>query len=279
MALSFFTIFVITIVTLVVYLTNQRHHAAATRFVEEQLAIANFGVLGKPDLPSRLRARAIPNRRLIKAFGIVSSFTTEDPRIHGAFLRRATADINKMGLVHCVEFLNAAQLALSRTIAHLGGPCSSSSALPLARLVRTFVLVAILHKFFRVDPASVDVGAAVDAAESINRLWIRSKDQDPEPQQQVCDRALLQAALERLLPGCFPCEPKDHPVNIVIPAYETMWRVVLLTYVAAGFRGEDARQFRKIAGNISEYLGREDSSSTCSQQQQVALDYARVRRN
>lgn len=272
MAVFHLTLFIVTIVILFIYLATRSRHTDSLTFVQEQQAIANFGVLGKPNLQSRLRARAIPNQRLIKAFGIVSSFTTEDPRIHNEFLRRASVDINKMGQSDCVEFFSSAKLSLSQTITHLDP--TAQRALPLARVVRAFVLIAILNKFFRIEPSSVDVKAAIRAAEAINRLWVQSK--NPDQEGQDVDQSILQSALELLLPKHFPCHPKDNPLNIIMPAYETMWRVVLLTYVAAGFQSQDetaSRQFRGVVDMIPKCFSPEDKLS-----QEMALNFAKVRR-
>ncbi|KAI6082821.1 cytochrome P450 [Hypoxylon rubiginosum] len=269
MAVFHLTLFIVTIVILFIYLATRSRHTDSLTFVQEQQAIANFGVLGKPNLQSRLRARAIPNQRLIKAFGIVSSFTTEDPRIHNEFLRRASVDINKMGQSDCVEFFSSAKLSLSQTITHLDP--TAQRALPLARVVRAFVLIAILNKFFRIEPSSVDVKAAIRAAEAINRLWVQSK--NPDQEGQDVDQSILQSALELLLPKHFPCHPKDNPLNIIMPAYETMWRVVLLTYVAAGFQSQDetaSRQFRGVVDMIPKCFSPEDKLS-----QEMALNFAK----
>ncbi|KAI0169970.1 hypothetical protein GGR52DRAFT_552390 [Hypoxylon sp. FL1284] len=253
MAVSYFTISVVVVV-LWAYLARffgQRRHVNSAQYIQEQRAIANFGILGQHDIRDRLRARAIPNQRLVEAFGIVSSFTTEDPTIHSEFLRRAKIDINKMGPEHCVEFFNAAKTALDRTVAHLELPAQHT--LPLARVVRAFVLITTLNKFFGTDPSTADVEAAIQATEAINRIWVQSKTGAVTRQ----DADQMQYALERLLPERFPCEAEEHPINILMPAYETMWRVVLLTYVASAFRGQDetaARQFRGVAETTPECL-------------------------
>ncbi|XXH06134.1 hypothetical protein Hte_012579 [Hypoxylon texense] len=274
MALSNLTIsiVVIVVVTFVIYhigFLNQRRPADNATYIQQQRAIANFGVLGQHDLDSRLRARAIPNQRLRSTFGIVSSFTTEDRTIHHEFLQRARADISKMGPEHCVEFFHAAQLALDRAVAHVCPP--GQRVIYLARVVRTFVLITTLTKFFHINPSSIDVEAAALASEAINRLWIQSKTSVQAGRSN--DQELLHYALGRLLPGRFPCEPKDHPLNIIMPAYETMWRVVLLTFIAAGFRSQDetaSQQFRKVVERIPECFNGGDRLY-----EQVALDYAK----
>ncbi|KAI1772095.1 hypothetical protein F4818DRAFT_187897 [Hypoxylon cercidicola] len=270
MAVSYLTISVF--VVLCAYLASRfkrRHTADGIGYIQEHRAIANFGILGRSNVRGRLRARAIPNERLIIAFGIDSSFTTEDPTVHYEFLRRANINISKMEPEHCAEFFNAAKLALDRTVAHLGP--SAQHALPLARVVRSVVFITTLHKFFNVNPLSVDIETAIQATEVINRLWVQSK--LPEQAGEDADRRLLQHALERLLPEWFPCKPRDHPLNIIIPAYETMWRVVLLTFVVAGFRSQDNTepwQFRDVVQTLPRCLGGEDKFS-----ERVALDFAR----
>ncbi|KAI1374251.1 cytochrome P450 [Hypoxylon crocopeplum] len=242
-------------------------------YVRQQQDIANFNFLGenRHSLTDRLRARAIPNQRLVEAFGIDSSFTTTDPTIHSNFLQSARHAMGKMSTEKWIDMFNVAQTALNQTVAHIAP--SRQQALPLARLARVFVFTSILHVFFDVQPDAIDIDDAVRATEAINTLWVQSKDGgQPAPRRESQEQLL--AALRRLLPACFPCEPRGNPLNTIIPAYETMWRAVLLAFVCAGFRGVDratARQFRDVVAGVPACFGWEPKKEL----EDVALSFAK----
>ncbi|KAI0599060.1 hypothetical protein F4775DRAFT_138160 [Biscogniauxia sp. FL1348] len=217
-------------------------------------SIADFSAFGQPTLSARLELRALPNARLVMAFGIVNSFTTTNRKIHTDFLKRANRVIRKMDDERWAELPQLAESVLDSTIAYLK---TDQPHVPLAVLVRVSNFVLVLSVLFDIDPRAVDLRDAQTAAESINRLWLQSKSTqvaaEPEPEPE--DRTLLCGALERLLPDQFPCEaPEHHPVNLIIPAFETLWRVVLLTFVAAtsaaGVDAETTAQLADAAADI-----------------------------
>ncbi|KAI0383596.1 hypothetical protein F5Y04DRAFT_250558 [Hypomontagnella monticulosa] len=248
--------------------------AESLQYVKEQKAIADFSFLAKDELKSRLQARALPNERLVKAFGIENSFTTFDKVIHSKFLKRSRNVMQGMNSEQqWVSFFAAARIALQRTLFDLNRPIDSQ---PLASITRSFVFVAILHRFFGVDPVVVNIDDALQATDSINHLWMESKTSQPNLHEH---QERLEAALKRLLPKHFPCEPECHPLNTIIPAYETMWRVVLLTYISAGFRTIDLEaiiQFRQIVASAP-ICFRDDWGSN-SEEQAVILNFAKVSR-
>ncbi|KAI5923928.1 cytochrome P450 [Camillea tinctor] len=217
--------------------------------LEAHRSIADFSALGANSLSARLRLRALPNARLITAFGLVNSFTTTDRTVHALFLRKANAAIRG---VDWAALPALAENILDRTTAHLRRPADDDPRVPLAALVRTSTLVLVLAVLFGTEPRAVELKHAQAAAEAINRLWLRSKSSAPSayPASQDADRALLAAALERLLPEqCAPRgKPADHPLNLIIPAFETLWRVVLLAFVAATDTGAvDAETSARLA--------------------------------
>ncbi|KAL7620822.1 hypothetical protein AAE478_009820 [Parahypoxylon ruwenzoriense] len=237
---------------------------AARHFVQEQRGISSFQALGsaRHNLQDRLEARAAPNRRLFEAFGIVNSFTTTDPEIHMRFLHAAN------GLIRNADgdwflFSKAADMALGRTLTHFK-VASPGVGVPLARVTRVFVFMTMLDMLFEpvVDPETLNIEDATLATEAINRLWVQSKapergEERDDPSWQL-DQEQLEGALKRLLPDSFPCEPHTHPLNLIMPAYETMWRVCLLTFVSAGFRAtcrKTTRMFRDVVDSVPRCFG------------------------
>ncbi|KAI1652774.1 hypothetical protein F4813DRAFT_400568 [Daldinia decipiens] len=212
--------------------------------IPDHRAVASFGVLQDRSLQNRLIARAIPNGRLLDAFGIDNPFTTTSVITYRRFIQKVGPGLHGTKPKKWLKFFNAASTTLNLILLQHR---SVRYSLPLAALVRQLVFVSILHAFFGVDPNNVNLHDVDIATELINLLWVQSK---TTPQSYpLGGRVVLEVALRQILPDKFPCSAKDHPLNIIIPAYETMWRVVLLTFISAGFRNVDqetADQFRKV---------------------------------
>lgn len=94
------------------------------------------------------------------------------------------------------------------------------------------MVLETLFPHTRVRP--VDVDAADLATRTINSLWTESKKGKTDEtslldQKRASD--LLNKTLHKLLPGY-----EGDALALIVPAYETLWRVVLLTYVHVAFR-------------------------------------------
>ncbi|KAI1638404.1 hypothetical protein F4809DRAFT_639703 [Biscogniauxia mediterranea] len=260
-----------TIAVLIIFqLGRFRLYSVPSNDLDVSRSIADFSVFGQPTLSARLERRALPNARLFIAFGIVNSFTTTNRKIHTDFLKKANRAIRKMDDKRWAELPRLAESILDATISHLR--TDQLPRVPLAALVRVSSFVAVLNVLFDVDPRAVDLRDAQAAAESINRLWLQSKTTPPAPAPE--DRARLHAALERLLPDRFPCAaPEHHPLNLIIPAFETLWRVVLLTFVAATGAAVDAQTTAQLADAAADVHG--CFRSTSGERSEMALSFAK----
>ncbi|KAI1105592.1 cytochrome P450 [Jackrogersella minutella] len=228
-------------------LCNKWSYSRAIINMRKHRAIANFDVLGENKLVDRLTSRAIPNTRFIEVFSINNSFTTKNETVHKQFIAPVRETIHNMD-TNWTHFFGAADLALEHILISFRF-CHDS--ITLASITRCFVFIAMLHTFFGLDPEEVDYVDATAATEAINNLWEESKKTQRADLRE--DQERLQAALRRMLPMCFPCKSEEHPLNIIMPSYETMWRVVLLTYVSAGLRSVDqetTEQFSKVVRSI-----------------------------
>ncbi|KAI0880046.1 uncharacterized protein GGS22DRAFT_100358 [Annulohypoxylon maeteangense] len=231
--------------------------ATALNRVRIHRSIAKFDVPGINSLVDKLTSRAIPNRRLVEAFGINNSFTTVDRGVHERFIVSAKAVILSMNQQKWSTFFAVSQAAVRQAFDILS---ASQQSLPLAATVRFTVFSAIIYQFFDVRLDDTNFADADEATRLINNLWEHSKNLEaagPELRQEL-DR--LQNALRRLLPNRYPCSSENQPLNTIIPAYETMWRVVLLTYVSVGFRDvgqEITQQFQKVSQDVHEYCATE----------------------
>ena len=108
----------------------------------------------------------------------------------------------------------------------------------LLPLVQTLSLKISLYILFDKDPLAVDNRHVSSIAYAINELWEESKHEISSGHIQS-----LQESLQEAILGIFPGQslaPRDTPMNLIIPAYETLWRVVLRLFLEVSFRNSDA---------------------------------------
>ncbi|KAK6823555.1 hypothetical protein PG989_000368 [Apiospora arundinis] len=203
----------------------------------------NFRRFNIRTLGERLLLRALPNRRLTAAFGINNAFTTTDPRVYKNFIPYATHVINRVNADNeeWRQLTSLGQDTLWRHLSDLGHkPWDQHQQLHLASTVRILCFVVILHFLFP-GAQNIDLQAARDVTEDINRHWVQSKNALDPVSKREQDR--LVARIRQMLPttekghSYTNFEEQTNPLEIILPAYETLWRVVLLTYVHLAFRG------------------------------------------
>ncbi|KAI0509059.1 cytochrome P450 [Xylaria bambusicola] len=204
-------------------------------------AIANFSFAGTTNLHNRLQLRAIPNTRLIRAFHLENSFTTSDVYVHRNFLKKASQAIRLIQTEDWVKLGTITQTSLDLCLKHFK---DGLPYVPLASLIRVVSFSVMLHVLFGVDPLEINLDEARKATDAINRLWVQSKDKDFIP--SLYDRTVLNNALEILLPAEYPCEASTNPLNLIMPAYETLWRVVLLTFVSIAYQTDDPKTTEEL---------------------------------
>ncbi|KAI0444408.1 cytochrome P450 [Xylaria telfairii] len=224
------------------------------RRVGDQVAkyrkIADFSFLNVKALEDRLKLRATPNARLVMAFGLDNSFTTDDRQVHQDFLKIAK---NAIRLVHTDNWVKLAEdtrMILDLYLQHFK---DEVPYIPLAPMLRLVSFSLVLRVLFDVEHSAIDPDEARKATDAINRLWIQSKNRQHIPSPY--DKRLLKNALERLLPDAFVRDECTSPLNLIMPAYETLWRVVLLTFVAIASRDVDpstVEELREAVKNVPE---------------------------
>ncbi|KAI8624198.1 cytochrome P450 [Xylariaceae sp. FL1651] len=255
------TILFIICMTFIIYCASlcQKSLVRQRRLVNRPVGhrrVADYSVFNAETLDERLKLRAKANARLVEAFDIENSFTTTDVSVHRRFLKRANDAIRLPHAGDWVRLSEVADTMLDLSVSHLnkGFPC-----LPLAPLVRVLGFGIVLNILFDVEPSMIDLNCAQDATNAINHLWIQSKDYRITP--SLYQRKLLDHTLRRLLPREFPCDDRSHPLNLIMPAYETLWRVVVLTFVEAAGRNEDpntAKQLLDAVKNVPQCFGQRD---------------------
>ncbi|KAJ3488552.1 hypothetical protein NLI96_g2766 [Meripilus lineatus] len=181
-----------------------------------------------------LQTRSIPNSRLRHAFNLSNTFVTSDKDVHTKFVKEAKSLIRTTPDM----WFEIAQRTLTIVEQCTPAPMNSSIDIPYHVFIQRVVLKAIMASLFKVNPSEM-VDQDVDiVANGINDLWQISK---------VCkdgNPSLLSSVNTRLVKWV---PHVDNPLNLVIPTFETMWRVVAVT-VALIIRNSNTKYL------FSEYL-------------------------
>lgn len=89
-----------------------------------------------------------------------------------------------------------------------------------------------LHTLFQLDPMEMEDESIEEITSSINDLWVESKE-SVEPSAPMKNK--LRRALAQFFPNGEFSGP-ENPLNFILPAYETLWRVVLSCFIEVAFR-------------------------------------------
>ncbi|KXL43911.1 hypothetical protein M433DRAFT_44838, partial [Acidomyces richmondensis BFW] len=173
-------------------------------------------------------ARALPNQRLVAAFGIKNSFTAHNKEESQFFLRKVE---EKLYLFD--EAWQGIALAVKKAVDdHLNTADQSTS---LFNFTQTVSMKSALYVLFDLNSGDHSLNACIGTlAHEINAQWIRSKGKfDPavEPHWRFEGQENLRGALKGVF-RTFGAHDREHnPLNFILPAYETLWRVVLRCFV------------------------------------------------
>ncbi|KAE9965981.1 hypothetical protein BLS_007284 [Venturia inaequalis] len=213
--------------------------------VKNALAVMNCVVDGEKlegGYKACLEARYLPNTRLIRVFGLNNAFTTKDEARAREFRKEASLKINKVKNEEWKEYVN---LSLESAATEIK---KSGTELNLANLVQSVTLKVSLKFLFDLDTSVLkEPGAAHNVslvAKEINRLWQASKTAGETTDIEWENQGSLHEALHALLDRSKATSSGDpdlsvsekNPMNWILPAYETMWRVVLRGLVEVRFR-------------------------------------------
>jgi hypothetical protein len=226
MLLSFIIIAVL-LVRLGLRLQNEvRKHKEAKNIrlaevrVRQCREIVNFTHVGKTTLHDRLHLRAQPNQRLLKAFGIRSSFTLVDIHGHENFLKKERRLLSGVVAGHWIEQYHNTRCILKRDVK---ARIQSKRPLLLAQCVRNLCWRVVSAMLFNVDSMGIPEDEVAVVTEEINIQWQRSKCEDDVGQSLV-----LNSALERVFNLYGSEVTPTEGLALIMPAYETLWRRVFL---------------------------------------------------
>ena len=160
------------------------------------------------------RARA--NNHLRLGMGLSNTFVSPDRTVHKKFTMQAR-ELIKTPQARWTDFRELTTQAIHAELAN-----SESQGRLFDRFVQSVTLRVVLVGIMGVHTAvdSLDGESIVVVAEGITKLWSLSKNPGPASRKLLVE---LKYHLRRLVPDedTFP-----NPLDFVVPAWETLWRVV-----------------------------------------------------
>ncbi len=177
---------------------------------------------------SPAESRAIPNQRLIRAFSIANAFTTTNSGYVKLFRKRAENSMNRLDSNGWKRFADLTE-QLVRT--GIGQPRAGITKIRLDALTQSVSLKIVLHVLFALDPLQLDNNPIQALAEGIHYLWVKSKGDTPITDE---DREKVTGPIVQLF-GSQSTNLQDNKMNLILPAYETLWRVVLFGCIEVVF--------------------------------------------
>ncbi|TFK35503.1 hypothetical protein BDQ12DRAFT_562353, partial [Crucibulum laeve] len=181
----------------------------------------------------RLAERAIANERLLRAFGLTNTFVSADPDVHRIFVTNARRFLNKVQQLGWAHFKGIVIQSVHTTR-------TDTSPFPYNKFIQQATLRAILIGVFGAELYAEDpkITESISVVTShIIQLWSLSKTSDLIPPSLLHN---LNHHLRLLLPDC---EVFPNPLDFVIPAWETLWRVVATTVACSHDKPDFRRAF------------------------------------
>jgi len=205
-----------------------------------------------------LAERARSNQRLVRALQLSNTFVSDKAEVRKQFVGQAHGLLNYAQRRGWFALQSIAVEAMKWSENKAG--LSESSGRPFDSLVQTITLVVVLVGLFQVDNP-IDSFCHEDimlVANHITTLWALSKKTDPIPSSLLDD---LNARLRLLVPDK---ETFPQPLNFVVPAWETLWRVVATTVAYAQQDPRIWKEFTYFHDNPSENRFREGQDPSLS---------------
>lgn len=167
----------------------------------------------------QLHSRALPNERLIRAFGLTNTFVSSSAHVHSKFTHQARKLISSATLRG--DWRCFSQQVIDITETHLS---CYSAPLDYSTTMQQLTLKVVLHTLFDVPLAELDEQGISLIAYGINELWRLSKTKEDLPPNLL---PAMNAYLHSWIPAI------ENPLDFLIPTFETLWRVVAvkLAYV------------------------------------------------
>lgn len=186
---------------------------------------------------SRWESRAIPNQRLKDAFDILNCFVTADKRVCDEFRADAKKHV-AIGEAKWAQIRDEVQMDLES----LMKAQDSSSTVPLIPMIQTLCLktvVRVFQDFIGVTNIAFGDELFSEIADEVNKQWIRSKNIKDIDEWKWSKDSPLHKLMRALTGG--QVTPETTPLKVILPGYETLWRVVLRCFFEIEYRGHENR--------------------------------------
>ncbi|GLA86434.1 hypothetical protein AtubIFM56815_010699 [Aspergillus tubingensis] len=168
-------------------------------------------------------SRALSNSRFKRAFCIQNAFTSSEEDFVTQHVRNIKVLIN-------LTPLQWSHLSQSLQESARYWVNSSEGTIHLASITQTLTLRLVLVGIFKLEPMippSVDLFFA-DFARCINESWILAKGTDA---LSFHENEELRECVTAFFPSSDQFQPDENPLNVVLPGYESSWRVVLRMFL------------------------------------------------
>ncbi|PLN80046.1 hypothetical protein BDW42DRAFT_186369 [Aspergillus taichungensis] len=179
-----------------------------------------------------LRGRALANQRLCTVFGISNAFTNDNQGEVERFVRD-TRGLLRLSSGHWEQLSYVICDSARRTL-HVNA--SSTSGVLLVNLVQILTLRVVLHVLFAMknEASYTPDECLVELASEINKAWIKSKDSSEV--QPFEENISLQKSITAIFPKADRLHGAENPLNLILPGFETMWRIALRVFLEVGFK-------------------------------------------
>lgn len=204
-------------------ISTVQHKFSNLKACMEILACTGYAS-GERNIITAVESRANPNQRLVRAFDIDNAFTTKNDKDRKLFTQEAKTKMSALKEADWKRIAGHANAILQYGLREK--QCCLDS------LVRSMSLKITLHTLFQLDPMDMDDKSIEEITSSINNLWVESK---TSVESSAPTEKKLRQALARFFPNA-EFSGKGNPLNFILPAYETLWRVVLSGFIEVVFR-------------------------------------------
>ncbi|MCJ1462157.1 hypothetical protein MMC07_000757 [Pseudocyphellaria aurata] len=208
---------------------------------ENILGCGKSNGIGNISIQDAVKSRALPNQRLVQAFGIDNAFTTFDCDYRMEFRKEAKEKLNlAVGKWKDLTFFAKELLGKSLETE------ASKKVVFLIPLLQSLTLKISMNILFKLDPFTLDDKAISNLVCQINKLWLESKLVPLNTMLLENLKKELEENLGKIFPGKridtkeTPIDSKEKPMNLILPAYETMWRIVFRCFLEVAFRNPSA---------------------------------------
>ncbi|KAJ6150369.1 Cytochrome P450 [Penicillium samsonianum] len=181
-----------------------------------------------------LQSRAIPNQRLRVAFGIDNAFTSHEEFRVKQFIVQAKSLINLSPTAWNL-LSDIAHRAVRRSIKDTTANGHGEIKIRVMDLVQALTLRMVLQVLFSMEDEALNLpdSCLIELANAINITWINSKIKTTSTPFE--NNSHLQEAILGIFPATQDLNPQNNPLNMILPGFETMWRIAICMFIETGY--------------------------------------------